>query len=213
MERSCEELPDIERRELEMIELVFATHNEHKLEEARALLLGVAELHMPREYGLAEEIPEDFDTIEQNAQQKSEFVYTAIGRDCFSDDTGLEVEALGGAPGVYSARYAGASCNADANVEKLLRALEGQKHRAARFRTVVVLVLGGERYMFEGCVDGEILTSRRGEGGFGYDPVFRPYGYAQSYAEMSLAEKNGLSHRARAMQALRQFLEGVAERH
>lgn len=196
-----------------MIELVFATHNEHKLEEARALLLGVAELHMPREYGLAEEIPEDFDTIEQNAQQKSEFVYTAIGRDCFSDDTGLEVEALGGAPGVYSARYAGASCNADANVEKLLRALEGQKHRAARFRTVVVLVLGGERYMFEGCVDGEILTSRRGEGGFGYDPVFRPYGYAKSYAEMSLAEKNGLSHRARAMQALRQFLEGVAERH
>ena len=196
-----------------MIELVFATHNEHKLEEARALLLGVAELHMPREYGLAEEIPEDFDTIEQNAQQKSEFVYTAIGRDCFSDDTGLEVEALGGAPGAYSARYAGASCNADANVEKLLRALEGQKHRAARFRTVVVLVLGGERYMFEGCVDGEILTSRRGEGGFGYDPVFRPYGYAKSYAEMSLAEKNGLSHRARAMQALRQFLEGVAERH
>lgn len=196
-----------------MIELVFATHNEHKLEEARALLLGVAELHMPREYGLAEEIPEDFDTIEQNAQQKSEFVYTAIGRDCFSDDTGLEVEALGGAPGVYSARYAGASCNADANVEKLLRALEGQKHRAARFRTVVALVLGGERYMFEGCVDGEILTSRRGEGGFGYDPVFRPYGYAKSYAEMSLAEKNGLSHRARAMQALRQFLEGVAERH
>ena len=196
-----------------MIELVFATHNEHKLEEARALLSGVAELHMPREYGLAEEIPEDFDTIEQNAQQKSEFVYTAIGRDCFSDDTGLEVEALGGAPGVYSARYAGASCNADANVEKLLRALDGQKHRAARFRTVVALVLGGERYMFEGCVDGEILTSRRGEGGFGYDPVFRPYGYAKSYAEMSLAEKNGLSHRARAMQALRQFLEGVAERH
>lgn len=196
-----------------MIELVFATHNEHKLEEARALLSGLAVLHMPREYGLTEEIPEDFDTIEQNAQQKSEFVYTAIGRDCFSDDTGLEVEALGGAPGVYSARYAGASCNADANVEKLLRALEGQKHRAARFRTVVALVLGGERYMFEGCVDGEILTSRRGEGGFGYDPVFRPYGYAKSYAEMSLAEKNGLSHRARAMQALRQFLEGVAERH
>ena len=196
-----------------MIELVFATHNEHKLEEARALLSGLAVLHMPREYGLTEEIPEDFDTIEQNAQQKSEFVYTAIGRDCFSDDTGLEVEALGGAPGAYSARYAGASCNADANVEKLLRALEGQKHRAARFRTVVALVLGGERYMFEGCVDGEILTSRRGEGGFGYDPVFRPYGYAKSYAEMSLAEKNGLSHRARAMQALRQFLEGVAERH
>ena len=196
-----------------MIELVFATHNEHKLEEARALLSGLAVLHMPREYGLTEEIPEDFDTIEQNAQQKSEFVYTAIGRDCFSDDTGLEVEALGGAPGVYSARYAGASCNADANVEKLLRALDGQKHRAARFRTVVALVLGGERYMFEGCVDGEILTSRRGEGGFGYDPVFRPYGYAKSYAEMSLAEKNSLSHRARAMQALRQFLEGVAERH
>lgn len=196
-----------------MIELVFATHNEHKLEEARALLSGLVVLHMPREYGLTEEIPEDFDTIEQNAQQKSEFVYTAIGRDCFSDDTGLEVEALGGAPGVYSARYAGASCSADANVEKLLRALEGQKHRAARFRTVVALVLGGERYMFEGCVDGEILTSRRGDCGFGYDPVFRPYGYAKSYAEMSLAEKNGLSHRARAMQALRQFLEGVAERH
>ena len=205
--------PIVERRELEMIELVFATHNEHKLEEARALLSGVAELHMPREYGLTEEIPEDFDTIEQNAQQKSEFVYTAIGRDCFSDDTGLEVEALGGAPGAYSARYAGGSCNADANVEKLLRALDGQKHRAARFRTVVALVLGGERYMFEGCVDGEILTSRRGDCGFGYDPVFRPYGYAKSYAEMSLAEKNGLSHRARAMQALRQFLEGVAERH
>lgn len=190
-----------------MVELVFATHNAHKVEEIQPLLEGVAHLRLPRDFGLTQEIPEDFDTLEENAQEKCEFVYAAIGRDCFSDDTGLEVEILGGAPGAFSARYAGPACNADDNVEKLLRVLAGQSHRVARFRTVVSLVFGGERYTFEGRVDGEILTSRRGASGFGYDPIFRPYGYSKSFAEMSLVEKNGLSHRARAVRAMRAFLE------
>lgn len=190
-----------------MVELVFATHNAHKVEEIQPLLEGVAHLRLPRDFGLTQEIPEDFDTLEENAQEKCEFVYASIGRDCFSDDTGLEVEILGGAPGAFSARYAGPACNADDNVEKLLRVLAGQSHRVARFRTVVSLVFGGERYTFEGRVDGEILTERRGGSGFGYDPIFRPYGYSKSFAEMSLAEKNGLSHRARAVRAMRAFLE------
>lgn len=189
-----------------MFELVFATHNAHKAEEVSSLLEGVALLHLPTEYGFQRDIPEDFDTLEENAREKCEFVYAALGRDCFSDDTGLEVEILGGAPGAFSARYAGPACDANANVEKLLRTLENQKHRAAHFRTVIALVLAGERYTFEGRVDGEILTERRGSEGFGYDPIFRPYGYSKSFAEMTLAEKNGLSHRARAVMAMREFL-------
>lgn len=196
-----------------MFDLVFATHNPHKLDEVSLLVEGVAVLHMPTEYGMQREIPEDFDTLAENAREKCEYVYSALGRDCFSDDTGLEVEVLGGAPGAFSARYAGPDCNADANVEKLLRALDGQRHRVACFRTVIALVLGGERYLFEGRVDGEILPARRGAGGFGYDPIFRPYGYAKSFAEMSLAEKNGLSHRARAVGAMRDFLESRLNGH
>lgn len=196
-----------------MLDLVFATHNAHKAEEVSSLLAGVALLHMPAEYGLRREIPEDFDTLEENAQEKCEFVYAALGKNCFSDDTGLEVEILGGAPGAFSARYAGPECDANANVEKLLRTLGNQSHRAARFRTVIALVFDGERYMFEGRVDGEILTERRGVEGFGYDPIFRPYGYAKSFAEMTLEEKNGLSHRARAVMAMRDFLEKNSNRH
>lgn len=194
------------RKERSMVRLVFATHNQHKVEEARPMLKDVAALLMPREYGLIGDFPEDFDTLEGNAWQKCEYVYAATGENCFADDTGLEVEILGGAPGVFSARYAGPECDAGANIDKLLRALDGQAHRAARFRTVVALVIDGERHTFEGCVDGEILTERRGVAGFGYDPIFRPCGYSESYAEMSLEEKNALSHRARALAAMRDFL-------
>ncbi len=186
--------------------LIFATHNSHKIQEIAPLLPPFCELHSPAEYGITRELPEDFDTIDENAQQKAEYVYAATHADCFADDTGLMVEMLNGAPGAFSARYAGPDCNYQDNIQKLLQQMRGMSHRDAAFRTTIVLILRGERYFFRGEIVGEILTVQRGAQGFGYDSVFRPYGYKQTFAEMSLEQKDQISHRARAVKAMAQFL-------
>ena len=154
-----------------------------------------------------EEIPETSDTIKGNALQKARYVYEKYNQDCFSEDTGLEVEALNGAPGVYSARYAGEEKSAEANMEKVLKELEGIENRSARFKTIIALILDGKEYLFEGIVEGKILTDKKGKDGFGYDPIFVPENYEQTYAEMSLEEKNKMSHRALAVDKLKAFLD------
>lgn len=186
--------------------LVFATNNLHKLEEVRDILGGSFRIASLKEIGCTDDIPETADTLDGNALQKARYVKDKFGYDCFADDTGLEVEALGGAPGVFSARYAGPGHDSEANMRKLLKELEGKTNRQAQFRTVVALLLDGEEYTFEGIVRGTILTERRGTAGFGYDPVFVPEGYAETFAEMGSEEKNRISHRARAVQKLADFL-------
>lgn len=188
------------------MELLFATHNRHKLQEVAALLRHCDSVKSPIDLGFCDEIPEDHETIEANSAQKAQFIYQALRRSVFSDDTGLEVVALNGAPGVYSARYAGVSCSFDDNIEKLLFALHGINDRRACFRTVVTLILDGKQHQFEGRVDGEILTERHGLAGFGYDPIFRPDGYSISFAEMDMQTKNTISHRARAIKKMVEFL-------
>ena len=175
--------------------LVFATNNLHKLEEVRDILGGSFRIASLKEIGCIDDIPETADTLEGNALQKARYVKDKFGYDCFADDTGLEVEALGGAPGVFSARYAGLGHDSEANMRKLLKELEGKTNRQAQFRTVVALLLEGREYTFEGIVRGTILTERRGTAGFGYDPVFVPEGYAETFAEMGSEEKNRISHR------------------
>ena len=186
--------------------LVFATNNLHKLEEVRDILGGSFRIASLKEIGCIDDIPETADTLEGNALQKARYVKDKFGYDCFADDTGLEVEALGGAPGVFSARYAGLGHDSEANMRKLLKELEGKTNRQAQFRTVVALILEGREYTFEGIVRGTILTECRGTAGFGYDPVFVPEGYAETFAEMGSEEKNRISHRARAVQKLADFL-------
>lgn len=186
--------------------LVFATNNLHKLEEVRDILGGSFRIASLKEIGCTDDIPETADTLEGNSLQKARYVKEKFGYDCFADDTGLEVEALGGAPGVFSARYAGPGHGSEANMQKLLKELEGKANRQAQFRTVVALILEGREYTFEGIVRGTILTERRGTAGFGYDPVFVPEGYAETFAEMGSEEKNRISHRARAVQKLADFL-------
>ena len=186
--------------------LVFATNNLHKLEEVRDILGGSFRIASLKEIGCTDDIPETADTLEGNALQKARYVKDKFGYDCFADDTGLEVEALGGAPGVFSARYAGPGHDSEANMRKLLKELEGKMNRQAQFRTGVALILEGREYTFEGIVRGTILTERRGTAGFGYDPVFVPEGYAETFAEMGSEEKNRISHRARAVQKLADFL-------
>lgn len=186
--------------------LVFATNNLHKLEEVRDILGGSFRIASLKEIGCTDDISETADTLEGNALQKARYVKDKFGYDCFADDTGLEVEALGGAPGVFSARYAGPGHDSEANMRKLLKELEGKTNRQAQFRTVVALLLEGREYTFEGIVRGTILTERRGTAGFGYDPVFVPEGYAETFAEMGSEEKNRISHRARAVQKLADFL-------
>ena len=186
--------------------LVFATNNLHKLEEVRDILGGSFRIASLKEIGCTDDIPETADTLEGNALQKARYVKDKFGYDCFADDTELEVEALGGAPGVFSARYAGPGHDSEANMQKLLKELEGKTNRQAQFRTVVALILEGREYTFEGIVRGTILTERRGTAGFGYDPVFVPEGYAETFAEMGSEEKNRISHRARAVQKLADFL-------
>lgn len=186
--------------------LVFATNNLHKLEEVRDILGGSFRIASLKEIGCTDDIPETADTLEGNALQKARYVKDKFGYDCFADDTGLEVEALGGAPGVFSARYAGPGHDSEANMRKLLKELEGKMNRQAQFRTVIALLLEGREYTFEGIVRGTILTERRGTAGFGYDPVFVPEGYAETFAEMGSEEKNRISHRARAVQKLADFL-------
>ncbi len=189
--------------------IVFATHNENKLEEIRNILKGwdVVGLH---DIGCHEEIVEDADNLQGNAKIKADFVTNNYHLNCFADDTGLEVEALHGAPGVYSARYAGEGCSYHDNVVKLLDAMRGETNRRARFRTVIALNLNGEQYFFEGIVNGRILEDEHGERGFGYDPVFQPEGYEETFAEMPMEIKNKISHRGRAVQQLVEFLSTSA---
>lgn len=191
-----------------MKKLIFATNNKHKVEEVRAALGGMVQIVTLAESGLSGEIPETADTLQGNALQKAQWVWERTGMDCFADDTGLEVDALGGAPGVYSARYAGEHCSFDDNINKLLAALDGQNNRRADFRTVICLIEGGEPKYFEGRVDGQILTERHSNGeGFGYDPIFMPDRFALSFAEMPLDVKNTISHRGLAVQKLVEYLK------
>lgn len=189
-----------------MKQLVFATNNSHKVDEVKNKLGGLFEIKTLSEIGCVEDIPETSDTLRGNAGQKSHYLYDRFHCDCFADDTGLEVEALNGAPGVYSARYAGPGKDSEANIDKLLSELQGKENRRARFRTVISLILDGEEYTFEGIVNGTILTERHGSHGFGYDPVFQPDGYNCSFAELSMEEKNKISHRGRAIEQLIRFL-------
>jgi XTP/dITP diphosphohydrolase len=189
-----------------MARLVFATNNRHKLEEVSAILGAEWELATPAALGITEDIPETQETLEGNALQKARYIYERTGLDCFADDTGLEVAALGGAPGVRSARYAGDRHDFDDNNRMLLKNLAGVQDRSARFRTVIALILGGEEHLFEGRVEGRIIDEYRGDGGFGYDPVFIPEGSERTFAQMPPEQKNAISHRARAVERLAIFL-------
>lgn len=186
--------------------IVFATNNPHKLEEARAILAGHVDVLSLSDIGCHDDIPETADTLEGNALIKARWIKDKYGYDCFADDTGLMVDALAGAPGVYSARYAGEHCSPSDNMELLLSKLEGEKNRRARFATVVALVYKGKEYIFEGEVKGIISEKKNGKEGFGYDPIFVPDGFSESFAEMSPDQKNSISHRGRAMRKLEKFL-------
>lgn len=189
-----------------MKKFVFATNNAHKLEEVKAIVGAKIEILSLKDIGCQADIPETADTLEGNALLKARFIYETYHLDCFADDTGLEVEALNGAPGVYSARYAGDAHNSEANMRKLLQELEGVENRHARFRTAFALILNGKEHLFEGIVNGHITPVRHGTSGFGYDPVFVPDGYTQTFAEMGDALKNKISHRAIGAQKLCRFL-------
>ena len=186
--------------------LVFATNNAHKLEEIRAILGDKMEILSLADINCHVDIPETADTLEGNAYLKAKYIYTHYGLDCFADDTGLEVEALDGAPGVYSARYAGNGHDSQANMQKLLKEMEEKNNRKAQFRTVISLIEKGEEKLFEGIVRGEITREKRGNSGFGYDPVFQPEGFDVTFAEMGSDVKNKISHRARAVKALCDYL-------
>ncbi len=186
--------------------LVFATNNKHKLEEISHLLEGTYEIIPLETIGCHDDIPEDHETLEENALQKARYIKEHYGCDCFADDTGLEIEALNGQPGVYSARYAGPAKDSKANMQKVLDNMQNQANRKACFRTIIALILDGQEYLFEGRVDGEILTEQHGSAGFGYDPIFRPEGFKESFAEMDLDTKNSISHRGRAVSKLVDFL-------
>ncbi|MBQ5738453.1 MAG: non-canonical purine NTP diphosphatase [Alistipes sp.] len=189
------------------MKIVFATNNAHKLKEVSAVLGEGYELVTLREVGITEDIPETGATLDENASLKARYVYERTGLDCFADDTGLEVEALGGAPGVHSARYATDGHDFAANNRKLLNELEGVENRAARFRTVIALIEGGKELRVEGIVEGTIATAESGAEGFGYDPLFIPNGYERTFAEMSADEKNAISHRGRAVAELVKLLK------
>lgn len=188
-------------------QIVFATNNAHKLSEVQAVLGDRFRLVTLAECGITEEIPEDAPTLEGNALQKARYVHERTGADCFADDTGLEVDALDGAPGVHSARYATDGHDFAANNRLLLRNLAGAADRRAHFRTVIALILDGREYLFEGRVDGRIAESEAGCGGFGYDPLFVPEGFDKTFAEMGADEKNAISHRGRAVRRLVEFLQ------
>ena len=188
-----------------MKKLIFATHNSNKLIEIKSAVNSFEVVGL-KEMGIQEDIAETGTTLEENALIKSQYIYHKTGLSCFADDTGLEVEALGARPGVYSARYAGEHATAEANIQKLLSEMEGQKNRSARFRTVISLILNGKEYSFEGQVEGEILHKKTGVDGFGYDPIFKPLGYDQSFAQMTMALKNEISHRGVAVKKLIYFL-------
>ncbi|NNC84336.1 MAG: RdgB/HAM1 family non-canonical purine NTP pyrophosphatase [Flavobacteriales bacterium] len=186
--------------------LIFATHNDHKVHEVQDKLGRYFEVDSLSDIGYHDEIPETSETLRGNAVQKARTVYDRFQSPCFSDDTGLVIDALGGKPGVYSARYAGAGKNADANIDKVLLELEGVVDRKARFITYIALMIKQEVYVFEGRVEGKITYERRGDSGFGYDPIFIPDGHTKSFAQMTLEEKNQISHRALAMEKFIYFL-------
>ncbi|WP_299094948.1 non-canonical purine NTP diphosphatase [uncultured Winogradskyella sp.] len=188
------------------MQIVFATNNKNKIKEVQSLIPETIELLSLEDIGCLEDIPETQPTIEGNAIQKAEYVKKNYNYDCFADDTGLEVTALNGEPGVLSARYAGPQRNADDNMNKLLSHLENASSRAAQFKTVIALHLNGELKTFTGICKGEITTEKQGEKGFGYDPIFKAEGYSQTFAEISLEEKNKVGHRGKAVTQLIQFL-------
>lgn len=187
------------------MKLIFATNNNHKLTEISQLIRGITLVSL-MDIGFSEDIPEDFDTLEENALFKARYIFNRTGMNVFADDTGLEAEALGGKPGVHSARFAGEGRDFSANIDKLLELLDGKMNRNARFRTIIALILDGKEYIFEGIAEGVITKERRGTDGFGYDPVFLPAGMKKTFAEIPLEEKNLISHRARAFEKLRNFL-------
>ncbi len=189
------------------MKLCFATNNKGKLQEIRAALEGHYEVVSLQDIGCNEELPETQPTIEGNSFQKADYVWQNYRVNCFADDTGLEIDALNGEPGVYSARYAGPDCSPDDNMDLVLAKLNGNTNRKATFRTCITLLLDGKKHQFEGTVTGEILNARQGAKGFGYDPIFKPAGFENSFAEMSVEEKNRISHRGRAVQKLITFLK------
>ena len=189
-----------------MEHLIFATNNQHKVHEMRSILGAHFNIVTLAEAGINIDIPEPYDTLEENASEKSSFIYKLTGKDCFSEDTGLEVRVLNMEPGVKSARYAGENRSFDDNIQKLLANLEGINDRQAQFRTILSLILRGKEYKFEGICKGTILAYKRGIGGFGYDPVFVPDGSANSFAEMEMEEKNSFSHRQKAVHKMVNFL-------
>jgi len=191
------------------MKLVFATHNNNKLKEVQQLLPNHIKLLSLDDISCTEEILETENTLTGNAKLKADYITRTYGYDCFADDTGLEVDALYGAPGVYSARYAGEPQNGEMNIQKLLVNLNEEPNRNARFKTVIALNLKGKQYLFEGICKGEILNQKQGEKGFGYDPIFKPEGFTKSFAEMALDEKGKISHRGKAVKQLVSFLSSL----
>ena len=189
------------------MELVFASNNKHKLEEVKSAVGTAFKIVSLSDIQCCDEIPEEQPTLEGNARQKASYIYEKYGKNCFSDDTGLEIEALDGRPGVYSARYAGEECSFEDNMNKVLAEMQNVDNRKACFRTVIALIINGKEYLFEGKVDGVILHEKHGKHGFGYDPVFQPVGHTVSFAEMDLETKNAISHRGKAVEKLAEFLK------
>ena len=188
------------------MKLVFASNNKHKLEEVRSALGTAFNIISLSDIDCYDDIVEDQPDLEGNALKKARYIYEKYHKDCFSDDTGLEIEALDNRPGVYSARYAGEGCSFEDNMNKVLSEMQNTDNRKARFRTVIALIINGKEYLFEGNVEGNILRKRQGDGGFGYDPIFQPSGYELSFAEMDMDTKNSISHRGRALDKLVDFL-------
>jgi XTP/dITP diphosphohydrolase len=195
------------KHQKKMKQLVFATNNNHKLEEVRDILGDNLQLLSLKDINCLEDIPETADTLEGNALLKAQYVKQHYGYDCFADDTGLEIPALNNAPGVYSARYAGEAKDSKANMCKVLQELESKADRSAQFRTVIALIIGEKEYLFEGIVKGILIREARGNAGFGYDPIFIPDGYSETFAELGTDIKNKISHRAEAVNKLKNFLD------
>ena len=191
------------------MKIVFASNNKNKIQEIQSMLPDTIQIVSLESIGCFEEIPETADTIEGNAILKANYISENYGFDCFADDTGLEVDSLDGQPGVYSARYAGEQRNADDNMNKLLEELLDKPNRNAQFKTVIALNLKEKQYLFEGIASGEITLEKKGTGGFGYDPIFKPTNYDETFAELSLAVKNEISHRGKATKALLEFLQNI----
>jgi XTP/dITP diphosphohydrolase len=189
------------------MKLIFASHNANKVLEIQNILGDRYELLSLKELSFHDDIPETAETLEGNSMLKADAVYQQFEMPCFADDTGLEVDSLGGAPGVYSARYAGTNKNAEDNMNLLLKQIEGHSNRKARFRTVITYKTSNQSHQFEGLIDGEIISDKRGQHGFGYDPIFIPNGASKTFGQMTMSEKNQYSHRSRAFEKLRVFLE------